>query len=115
MTIMPDISDLGSAEKLAAMEAAGLGSWRWSLAQDRAQLSRQAQALLGCQAKEISAMEFLALVQDEDRAAVEVSLRDNLKAGREHDVDFRTAANSKWRRMRGRAAPGAGEAFGILL
>src|SRR3954470_13363699 len=115
MTIAPEIADLGGAQKLAAMEAAGLGAWHWLLAGDRAQLSRQAQILLGCEVAELSGKQFLALVLNEDRPTVERSLRDNLAAGREHDVDFRTAADGKWRRMRGRAAPGAQEAHGILL
>ena len=98
-------------EEIAAAEAAQIGTWLWKHGQLR--LSRQARALLGAASPEISHEEFLALVDPQDRAAMQSGLRERLERGAMHDIDFRLAADGGWCRMRGRANDaGAG---GIVL
>ena len=106
------MSELETHEKIAAAEAAGLGSW--ILADGRLRLSRQGAVLLGIGVTELSLDDFLVLIKPRDRHAMERSLRERLDNGLEHDVDFRLDSGGKWRRMRGRALPGKGAA-GILM
>ncbi len=115
MTVAPDISGLSPPETDAALDAAGAGTWRWHLAQERVILSPRAAKLLGAPAPELPREAFLALVHPHDRKAMERSLRDCLYAGRPHDLDFRIFPDGKWRRMRGQVASNRLVADGIVL
>jgi two-component system sensor kinase FixL len=103
----------GKDEVLAALDAAGAGSWHWDLKERRATLSPAATSLLGSQASTLSQEEFLALVDFSDRASVRKSLEDCLYRGEIFDVVFRTAGG--WRRMRGRAQSKNSHADGLVL
>jgi two-component system sensor kinase FixL len=107
------MSELGAEEKVAAAEAAEIGTWNWH--SDHFRLSRQACVLLGAASPEISREEFLSLIHATDRAPMERSLRERLDAGLMHDIDFRLADGGEWRRMRGRAERGGQTAGGIFL
>ena len=115
MTVAPDISGLSRPETDAALDAAGVGTWRWHLAQERVVLSPRAAMLLGAPAPELPREAFLALVHPHDRKAMERSLQDCLHAGRPHDLDFRISPDGKWRRMRGQVASNPLIADGIVL
>lgn len=97
----------------AALEAAGAGLWFWDLPAHRICLSPLAETLLAAGQTELSELEFLALVDPQDRETVRHSIADCLYQGRLHDVEFRTCQGN-WRRMRGRALPGAPAGQGIL-
>src|SRR5471030_1601639 len=106
-----EMSEHKEAEKIAAMEAAEMGTWRRQ--SGRFLFSKQACTLLGVALREFSTDEFLALVHAKDRAAMDGSLRDRLDAGLMHDLDFHLANGGKWRRMRGRG--NSDRADGVLL
>lgn len=115
MTAASDISDLNRAETGAAIEAAGVGTWRWHLAEQRVVLSARAAVLFAATVTELSQNQFLALIHPHDRNAMERSLQDELCGGKLHDLDFRIAADGKWRRMRGQRAGNPAYADGIVL
>lgn len=115
MPVASDSTTLEAQDKLAAIDAAGLGVWRWSMTDQRIVLSPRAAALLNSGQVEFSGTDFLALVHPDDRAAMARSLQDRLGHGKEFDHDFRTASGGQWRRMRGCGAPGANHASGIVL
>ncbi len=104
--------ELEVQEKIAAAEAAGVGSW--ILEGDRLRLSRQGAGLLGVETAQLSRRDFVALIHPRDRRSVERSLEERLGQGLELDLDFRVEAVGGWRRMRGRALPGKPPS-GILL
>jgi two-component system sensor kinase FixL len=103
----------GKNEILAAIDAAGAGSWHWDLKERRATLSSAAARLLGAQGRTISQEELLGLVDFPDRTGVRKSLEECLYRGEIFDVLFRVAGG--WRRMRGRAGPKSGHADGLVL
>ena len=115
MTVASDISGRDKPETDAAMDAAGVGTWRWHLAERRVVLSAQAAVLFAATATELSQNQFLALVHPHDRKAMEYSLQEGLYAGKLLDLDFRIAADGKWRRMRGQTAANPAVADGIVL
>jgi len=115
MTFASEISGLARPELDAAIEAAGVGLWRWHLAEQRLALSPQAVALLGAAEREVSQAQFLALVHPGDRPTMEQALQECLYARRLLDLDFRILADGKWRRMRGQAPANSAAADGILL
>jgi len=96
-----------------AADAAGVGIWRWDIGQHRVRLSLEAAKLLKAAEPDLSRSEFLDLVHPGDRAAMERSLLDCLYTGDLHDMDFRTAGDGMWRRMRGQSRGDFGH--GILL
>jgi two-component system, LuxR family, sensor kinase FixL len=95
---------------LLAAEAANLGTWRFIAGRFR--LGAAAERLLATANSIPDEPEFLDMVHESDRARVRLALHDDLLAGAEHDIDFRSR-NGAWLRMRG-GALGDG-AFGILL
>jgi two-component system sensor kinase FixL len=109
------LGDVDAAEKLAAMEAAGLGVWHWYPGDGRILLSRQTAWLLDATGLELSEAKFLALVHSDDRPAIAQFLRHGLGAGGEVHVDLRAASDGKWRRMRGRALAHAREMLGVFF
>ena len=106
-------SGTGGKEKLAALEAAGAGTWQY--ANGGLTLSTEASALLGAIAGDLVVDAFLQLLHPADRAAMERSLRQTLERGGMHDIDFRTAADGRWLRMRGIRRAVDAPARGILL
>ncbi|HJS44941.1 MAG TPA: PAS domain S-box protein [Rhizomicrobium sp.] len=115
MTVASDIPGPAPPETDAALKAAGVGTWRWRLAEQRVALSAQAAALFAATAAQLSQAQFLALIHPHDRKAMEQALQDGLYAGKPLDLDFRIAAGGKWRRMRGQAGANPGIADGIIL
>jgi two-component system sensor kinase FixL len=115
MTGASDISSKNRPDADAAIEAAGVGTWRWYLGEQRVALSSHASTLFAAKTTELSQDQFIALIHPQDRKAMELSLRDCLLAGKLHDLDLRLAAGGQWRRMRGRLATSASIADGIVL
>ncbi len=109
------ISGLNQPDANAALQAAGAGTWRWHLTEQRVALSAQAAVLLAAAETDLSHGQFIALVHPHDRKAMERSLRDCLFTGKPHDLDFRIAAGGHWRRMRGRSGADLVFADGIVL
>src|SRR5204863_7709596 len=102
--ITSGIDGLNRPETEAAMKAAGVGTWRWLLDEQRVALCAQAAALFAASAAELSQAQFIALIHPHERKAMERALQASLYAGTLLDIDFRIAADGKWRRMRGQAA-----------
>ena len=95
------------------MAAAGAGIWRWHLAERRVVFCAQAAALFATRATELSQDQFMALIYPRDRQAMEHALQECLYAGKRLDLDFRIAAEGRWRRMRGQGNPDVAD--GIVL
>jgi two-component system sensor kinase FixL len=115
MTVASDISGLTRPETDAALGAAGVGTWRWQLAERRVAFSAHAAALFATTATELSQDQYLALIHPDDRKAMEQGLQDGLGAGKLLDLDFRIVADGQWRRMRGQAIANSLVADGIIL
>jgi len=115
MTIASDISGLNRPEANAAMDAAGVGTWRWHLAERRVVLSDQAVSLFAAKGPGLSQDQFVALIHPRYCKAMEQSLSDDLYSGKLLDLDFRIAADGKWRQMRGRVSENPLAADGIVL
>jgi two-component system sensor kinase FixL len=98
----------------AAMDAAGVGAWRWDLMQGRIELSPVAAALLSSDNAELTQVKFLDLIHPDDRGIVERSLNTRLISGQLCDLDFRTR-QGMWRRICGRAQGGSNAANGVIL
>jgi two-component system sensor kinase FixL len=114
MTVASDTSGLSRPEPDAALDAAGVGTWRWHLAAQRVTLAPQAGTLFGTPASELSQDDFLALIHPQDRKAMERSLQDCLYTGKLQDMDFRIT-DGRWRRMRGQVGSNPQIADGIVL
>ncbi|QAY97277.1 PAS domain-containing sensor histidine kinase [Methylovirgula ligni] len=106
---------MSSEDRLDALEAGGVGTWRWDAAASTVHLSPRACALVGAQDILVPYPDFLALLHPEDRAAFDLSFRGihSPEVGWEADVRLVQHAFVRWRRMRGRAG-GAGFA-GIII
>jgi two-component system, LuxR family, sensor kinase FixL len=115
MTIISDTVGSNRPEAGAAIEAAGVGTWRWRLADQCVALSAQAAALFAASAADLSQDQFLALIHPDDQKVLEQALQASLYAGKLLDFDFRIAADGKWRRMRGQATANPGVANGIVV
>jgi two-component system, LuxR family, sensor kinase FixL len=104
-----------------AMEAAGVGFWRWDLAVNVLYLSRAASALVDTPHGALTYDAFLSRIHPDDRDIIDRTLHESNTAGGSHDVDFRTLGSQgpgHWLRMRGRLDPDQGshgEARGILI
>lgn len=104
-----------------ALQAAGIGCWRWETHADRLSLSIHAQALLGISEAVISFARFLERVDADDREIVERLIRDNRRAGLAHDLDFRVVSSAvppRWLRMLGGGEGGPAnpdEAYGVFI
>jgi two-component system, LuxR family, sensor kinase FixL len=109
------------ADCLLAVEAAGIGTWRWDLASDIVSLSFRASELVGVSSASVRYSEFLALICPDDRGIVDQSLRQCRDEHKEHDVDFRRLPIDEsicWIRMRGKVSPSEGadaEVRGVLI
>src|SRR3954469_21156730 len=97
----------------AAMEAAGIGVWRWNFEDGLIELSPLAAALLGSKETSLTQVQFFDLVHVDDRTFVGRSANERLASGQLHDVDFRIAEGAKWRRMCGKRGEGAAD--GVVL
>lgn len=115
MTTKSDLSAADAPDMAEALDAAGVGIWSWNFQRRGVLLSLEAAKLLGTGRIEVSEGEFLDLVHQGDRHAMEQSLADCLRSGKLHDIDFRTAKDGLWRRMRGQAREKDGAGHGILL
>lgn len=115
------VGDDGDHEFKLAMEAAGVGAWRWDVATGRLHLSDAAQRLIGLTESRATYSAFLARVDPDDHAFVDRSMRASADRGEAFDFDFRTSAVGevgRWLRMRGRAhgiQGGSVEARGIVI
>ncbi len=106
------MSEMDSLEKLAALEAAGVGIWRSDA--HSVTLSSQAMAFLGAPLAYLPRESFLALIDGKDRTLVQQTLFES-NGGASFEVEFRTAPEGLWRRLRG-GRPSAGDhAGGIIL
>ncbi|MEW6438462.1 MAG: PAS domain S-box protein [Pseudomonadota bacterium] len=93
---------LSEQDSLTAVEAGGVGLWRWDAAAGRFRLSARARALLAAPADEIVYPDFLALLHADDRKAFDLSFRQAGADDPAWQADFRLDATDRWRRMRGR-------------
>jgi two-component system sensor kinase FixL len=106
---------------LLAVEAAGVGTWRWDIAADTLHLSGRARALIGAPGGAVNYLKFLSLIHLNDRDLADRSLRRGLAAGEECDLDFRALTDDgrdQWVRMRGRAVIADGRSLefrGVLI
>jgi two-component system sensor kinase FixL len=111
----------GAGAFTRAIEAAGVGAWRYVPATGKVALSAQSAALLGRTSGDpLDYPGFLDLIHADDRAVVDKALRDAIARLDAFDFDLRPAepATEKWIRVRGRIVGGDGEAveaIGIVL
>ncbi len=90
-----------------AVEAAGVGVWRWDLATGTITLSSAAQRLVHASESAMGYADFLARVHPNDRDGVDRALRASAQARAAHDLDFHTLSPTDeggWLRMRGCAS-----------
>lgn len=77
------LSDLEKSERRLALaaSAAGLALWEWHIGTDRIWISRDGREIYGVPEEElIHFSDFLATVHGDDRAAVELAVRDSISA-----------------------------------
>ncbi len=108
---------MSSEDRLNALEAGAVGTWRWDAAASAVHLSPRACALVGAREAFVAYPEFLALLHPEDRAAFDHSFRaiHAPEAGWESDFRLVPQASARWRRMRGRAGLGGAAFSGIII
>ena len=108
----------GEDDRLA-MDAAGIGTWRWDGAGGDFALSARSRTLLGINDAALCYADFIALLHRDDRAMVDAALRGFAGADGPNDIEFRvTAAANGWFRIRGGAETQASQATqcrGILI
>ena len=106
---------LSDQDSVKALEAGGVGLWRWDVAAGRFRLSARARALLEAPADDIAYPDFLALLHADDRKAFDLSFGRAQMGDASWELDFRLASSGRdrWRRMRGRA--GADAFQGIVI
>ncbi len=119
--IGPVSSAILDEDCLLAVEAAGVGTWRWDLATNAVSLSACSREFIGAPSTSVDYPEFLGRLHPDDRDLVDRSLRQSLVTGERHDVAFRTLpADGKehWLRLRGAVRIDEGHpvaAWGILI
>jgi len=99
-----------------AIDAAGIGTWRWDPAANQVSLSDRASELIGAPAGCLKYPQFLACFHPADRDGVDHSLRWGLAGGESLDLDVRglpAEGPERWLRMRGRAV--APNLHGVLI
>jgi two-component system sensor kinase FixL len=108
---------MSSEDRLNALEAGAVGTWRWDAAASAVHLSPRACALVGAREAFVAYPEFLALLHPEDRAAFDRSFRaiHAPEAGWESDFRLVPQVSARWRRMRGRAGLGGAAFAGIII
>jgi len=96
---------LSDQDSVKALEAGGVGLWRWDVAAGRFRLSARARALLEAPADDIAYPDFLALLHADDRKAFDLSFGRAPMGDASWELDFRLASSGRdrWRRMRGGA------------
>jgi two-component system sensor kinase FixL len=98
------VSAILGEDSLPAIEAAGVGTWRWDLAANTVSLSARARDFIGAPETFIDYPEFLARLHPGDRDLVDRSLRQSLASGERHDITFRPLpqdGKELWLRLRG--------------
>ncbi len=109
------VEAMSDEDRLNALDAGGVGAWRWDAAASSFHLSPRACALVGAQKSRVPYPEFLALLHQEDRSAFDLSFRATHSPDAAWEADFRLAPQAfvRWRRMRGRA--GGAVSSGIII
>ena len=102
-----DVVPYRAEDVVRAVEAAGIGVWRWTVATGQIDLSDQAASLLGhVLGESLDYAGMLALIHFDDRDTTDAALKTSIAARAAFDIDFRSAqpsAAAKWVRARGRA------------
>jgi two-component system sensor kinase FixL len=119
-TDLPNEALSGAADGFGrALEAADIGLWRWEPSTGTIGLSLRAAALLGCSGtKLVDYAGFIGLIDPNDRAAADKTLRDSLEAIGNFDFTVRMATVQRSVRVRGKVFGLDGqpvEANGILI
>ncbi|MEX6508604.1 PAS domain S-box protein [Jiella sp. M17.18] len=104
-----------AAIALSAVEAAGIGTWRWDRAAGTVALSPIAVRHLGAPGPTSSYAEFLACFHPVDRNALDAALQTGLERGDPVTVDARMATDSdrRWMRLRGGIVAGPQNALSL--
>ncbi len=115
-----NLSAISGQDYLQALEAGGVGVWRWDAATDSLYLSARARALIDAPTDAIAYPNFLGLLHPDDRGAFDRAFRRPHAANAGWEADFRLAGagDAGWRRMRGRAEPaeeGSENFRGVLI
>lgn len=106
---------VGQDTDVGALQAAGLGSWRWDTAEHMFFLSGRAAALLGVDTRSLSYAKLLALVHSEQMNTVDCAVRQLGGTANSLDVEFQIAASGIWLRMRGSVEDSGDSAAGVLI
>ena len=92
----PDTCALLDEECLLAVEAAGIGTWRWDLATNAVSLSSRSRELIGVPKASVDYPEFLARLHPDDRDLVDRSLRrSSWRAGNTISTSVRCRRTAK--------------------
>lgn len=92
-------------ECLLAIEAAGIGTWRWDLESNVVFLSPFSRDFIGESRASVEYPAFLARLHPGDRDLVDRSLRQSVLAAERHDLAFRVLTRDgkeRWLRLRGK-------------
>jgi two-component system, LuxR family, sensor kinase FixL len=92
-------------DRLLAIDAGGVGTWRWDAASDTFHLLGRSRALLGGGSNPTDFSGFLTHLHPDDRERVDRGWQESLHSGQPHDIGFRALAGDDqghWLRMRGR-------------
>lgn len=119
-TDQPSEGPAGAADDFSrALEAAGIGPWRWDLATGAVVLSPRAVALFGCSlTRPLDVAGFIGLIHPDDRAGADRALQDSVAVNGSFDFVVRTASQERRVRIRGKAFTSEGgpaEVNGILI
>lgn len=87
--IGPVSSAILDEDRLLAIEAAGVGTWRWDLATNAVSLSPSSREFIGAPSASVDYPKFLAQLHPDDRDLVDRSLRRSLATSERHDIAFR--------------------------
>jgi two-component system sensor kinase FixL len=108
-------------DRLLAIDAGGVGTWRWDAATDTFHLLGRSRTLLGIETNATDFGGFLAHVHPDDRDRIDQGWQNSLQNRQEHDIGFRALTvdgQAHWLRMRGRPIAEHGhltEMRGILI
>ena len=79
-------------DRLLAIDAGGVGTWRWDAASDTFHLLGRSRTLLGGESTPTDFSGFLTHLHPDDRERVDRGWQESLHGGQPHDIDFRALA-----------------------
>ncbi|MCC6625732.1 MAG: PAS domain S-box protein [Deltaproteobacteria bacterium] len=116
----PAFDDASSTTLAFALEASGMGTWRWDLASGAVRWSPRVEVLFGLPSGTFGGTlaAFLDLVEADDRPGLEARIATALATGADYDTEFRVTwpdGSCRWLEAKGRVErDAAGAARGMI-